>query len=549
MDSKYDEPPSAKALDEGYNQTYLIMAKDEHSAEDIGHEVLFRCGNWCYKGLVQFNELRINLEDVPVVIPTLQRQQGSLRYYCTAKSIPASSEFFGPMGFMEEALEFVAQELTSEAVEKELIKMSAVFPWIEDDAAATYFELAVNELPACMEKVRLVASKTYTRGLVSHPHTLYIPYTCPHSMVLTANACYLQVLIAIYHNSHVYVILQAGEGEQPLLDVRFPDVSKHNQGILVNSYSSGDYRKLTLWHNTSSAVASGGAASALGNAVRKDLPKLKTINLSSANYEQTYVILHSSMDAATSSLSSYHDVLFRFGSWCYAGRVQLTPSLALYDIPYVIPALRMQQSRLDYVSDVAALPITSPFAAVLEYLRSVQEALESVLLGAEDAIAAAVATSSEEGAFFEFSLSLPAELRSRLSNVEMVVSKVYHPSGLVAISVFYQSAVYVTLQDSSKGEHPLLDSRFPMLQANRDRDEPQGLSCPSSDEDAASRPPTSVGYVLKHFEAGVPSWRELRKLTLWLSPDEPASNVSHPLPTPAAPLCRTVVLIISYDTH
>lgn len=86
MDSKYeDEPPSAKVLEEGYNQTYIIMTRDEKAASEVGHEVLFRCGNWCYKGLVQFNDLNINLEEVPLVIPTLQKQQGSLRYFCTAK--------------------------------------------------------------------------------------------------------------------------------------------------------------------------------------------------------------------------------------------------------------------------------------------------------------------------------------------------------------------------------------------------------------------------------------------------------------------------------
>ena len=43
----------------------------------------------------------------------------------------------------------------------------------------------------------------------------------------------------------------------------------------------------------------------------------------------------------------------RFGSWCYSGTVQLTPALALVDIPHVIPALRMQQSKLDFMCDVS----------------------------------------------------------------------------------------------------------------------------------------------------------------------------------------------------
>lgn len=72
----------------GYNQTYIVMKKkgddgDSKFAAD-GHEVFFRCGNWCYKGRIQFNGLKISTSDLPVIIPTLQKQQGSLRYFCNA---------------------------------------------------------------------------------------------------------------------------------------------------------------------------------------------------------------------------------------------------------------------------------------------------------------------------------------------------------------------------------------------------------------------------------------------------------------------------------
>lgn len=98
MDSKGEVAPApsqaAKALDEGYTQTYLIMAKPSQLPDSVNadsksdleaDEVFFRCGNWCYKGLIQFGSLRVGVEDLPVLIPTLQRQQGSLRYYCTSK--------------------------------------------------------------------------------------------------------------------------------------------------------------------------------------------------------------------------------------------------------------------------------------------------------------------------------------------------------------------------------------------------------------------------------------------------------------------------------
>ena len=83
------EPPSAKAIsDEGYNQTYIIMSRSSDNESKLyadAHEVFFRCGNWCYKGFIQFGGLALSVADLPTLIPTLQRQQGSLRYYCNSK--------------------------------------------------------------------------------------------------------------------------------------------------------------------------------------------------------------------------------------------------------------------------------------------------------------------------------------------------------------------------------------------------------------------------------------------------------------------------------
>jgi len=200
--------------------------------------------------------------------------------------------------------------LTSDSVEKELRTWSAVFPWIDDDTAATYFEL-VLEAPPIMDSVALIASKKYINGLI---------------------------IISIYCERCFYFIVQSGEGDQALLDVRFPDVSKHGQGLHVASYKdkSEPWCKITLWHILDSDISSR----------KREIPKLRTVSVASSEYEQTYVVMKSSWDAASPLLSVHRDVLFRFGSWCYVGRVQLTPSLSLSDIPFVIPALRMQQSRL-----------------------------------------------------------------------------------------------------------------------------------------------------------------------------------------------------------
>jgi hypothetical protein len=86
------EKPSAKSvsMSGGYNQVYIIMNREagndskSSNDEDSNHEVFFRCGNWCYKGMVQFNGLTMGTADLPIIIPLLQRQQGSLRYFCNS---------------------------------------------------------------------------------------------------------------------------------------------------------------------------------------------------------------------------------------------------------------------------------------------------------------------------------------------------------------------------------------------------------------------------------------------------------------------------------
>lgn len=100
-DHKQASPPSASeasddSLRHGYNQTYIILKNDYNTREskedqDSGgsggpHEVFFRCGNWCYKGAVDFMGLDLGLHGLPALIPCLQRQQSSLKYFCTAKA-------------------------------------------------------------------------------------------------------------------------------------------------------------------------------------------------------------------------------------------------------------------------------------------------------------------------------------------------------------------------------------------------------------------------------------------------------------------------------
>lgn len=297
------------ALRHGYNQTYIVRSSSSNL-----HDVLFRCGNWCYTGKVDLGSPSLELADLPVVIPALQKQQGSLQYLCEWKGMPATSPYSVPLETLYDVFDFIGAELASERMEKKLMKAAEEYRWVDEDSdAKNFFELQSGGYE-CFDDVDFVASKTFVRGLV---------------------------LLVIYYQRNFYVVLQEGDGEQPLLDVRFPDLSAHLQGIHLQTYQDDDctnMKKLTLWQ----AVKAGKNASP-----PKPL-KVQCKDVSGTGYNQTFLIRRTPRvdgDTANSS-QSLREVLFRFGNWCYNGHVDLGPKLALADIPVIIPMLRRQQSAL-----------------------------------------------------------------------------------------------------------------------------------------------------------------------------------------------------------
>lgn len=393
-------PPTMRALQAmtggGYNQTYLIMRDVKPGGV---REVFFRCGQWCYKGDIEFFDVAINTAELPTIIPTLQRQQGKMKYFCPAGNIPVTSCYYAPMSFIEEGIQFISSEIVSDKVERELKRWSKIFRWIEEDAAKTYFELMCETPDELNQSVELIANKTYNHGLI---------------------------IISIFHQNAIYFVLQDGEGDQPLLDVSFPNVSRHGQGLLVANYFEmlDKWKKLTLWHNletkrpSKSPTLQADAKASAPVAVKK-----KTVSVASKEYMQTYCIRKASPDDLESG--SLREVLFRFGSWCYAGEVQLIPSLSLLDVPFVIPALRMQQSRLNFLCDTAHIPEDHFFAPALQYMLGVSAHIDRQIADAETTLGALVEKLTSMGvgdsvakwlqgdsmdSFFEFKVSLDDKL-------------------------------------------------------------------------------------------------------------------------------------------
>mmetsp|Transcript_18242 Transcript_18242/g.53310 ORF Transcript_18242/g.53310 Transcript_18242/m.53310 type:complete len:709 (-) Transcript_18242:517-2643(-) len=464
-------PPTG--LLRGYTQTYLVRKPpgeagggDEKEDDSCEHEVLFRCGNWCYTGHVVLSR-RLSLREVPVAIPLLQRQQSRLHYYCNASAIPEQSYFSAPIKYSYEVAEFTAGALSTEAIALDLEDLAKDNPWIEGgNSMETFFQLRA-ENPECMDDIVLLASKTYARGLI---------------------------FVTVWYEGVFYMSMSDGEGDQPLLDVRFPDVSHHGEGVELFSAHPGTpkwFRSLSLWH-------------CMPRTVRLTPPP--TRNLTTDSYMQMYMVLRPRPENGGFSVTSaYREVLFRFGSWCYGGSVQLTPGIQLADIPHVIPALRLQQSRLEYVYSADAVPSTSPYAKPMAFMMQRMAAMEQEIAGAEEVLGSLVDRLTAMGlgesisswlegdasqSFFEFQMNPTSDEMRALKSVELIANKCYFASGVVLITIFFEGTLYAVLADAGK-EQPLLDSKFP---------------------DVSSK---GRGYQIRAYAEGLDHWPSLRKVAVW----------------------------------
>eukprot|EP01084_Bolivina_argentea_P041720 76995_1 len=483
-----DAPPK---LIGGYNQTYIVRDTPGPST-NVVREVLFRCGNWCYAGEVSLAGLgdEITLRDVPQMIPMLQRQQGRLAFHCGASDLPAESPFSGAVHLLQDAQDFIAEELCSVSVGEKLADYAAKHPWIEDEDSQVYFELTTDDVPLEMEKITLAASKTYARGLI---------------------------FITVYFGGVIYVVMQDGEGDQALLDVRFPDISSNGQGLPLGCYDddqSSLWQQLTVWQSIAPKNRVGSntqsGRSGMGQQPISTTSNIhSTSSLTSDRYIQSYVVMKPNRGGKSSNVI-YRDALFRFGSWCYSGAIQLTPHLTLVDLPYVIPALRMQQSRLEFSFDVAAFPDRSPYAAPLKYLSGIASTMEAEIVESGSILSQLLDKLADMGmsdtiedwfdgegscerSFFEFTLSQTdggKALEDVFKGVDLVANKEYTPSGVIVITLWFQGQMYAILGEGTN-ENPLLDSRFP---------------------DVSKK---GKGYQIKTLPEGLPNWPELRKISIW----------------------------------
>ena len=113
---------------------------------------------------------KLQLNDVPFILPALQKQQSSLMYMCEFKNLPGDSTFKPAIDELFRSACFIETELV--ASEESLsrlntyLEQSGMPSWIDDDAVQSYFELQTMGDSAGYQDVELVASKTYALGMV-----------------------------------------------------------------------------------------------------------------------------------------------------------------------------------------------------------------------------------------------------------------------------------------------------------------------------------------------------------------------------------------------
>ncbi|OWZ04929.1 hypothetical protein PHMEG_00023078 [Phytophthora megakarya] len=442
--------PEVVALRDGYNQT----------------------------GKVDLGSADVELADLPVVVPALQKQQASLQYLCEWKAIPSTSQYAAPLETLYDVYDFIGAELSSERVERKLVKAAEEHSWVDNDDdvnAKTFFELQSGGYE-CFDDVDIVASKTFVRGLV---------------------------LLVIYYQRSFYVVLQGAEGEQPLLDVRFPDLSAHLQGIHLQTYRDDDcsnMKKLTLWQ-----------APNIGKNQSPPKPlKVQCKDVSGTGYNQTFLIRRTPHAEGSTNTPSLREVLFRFGNWCYNGHVDLGPKLELSDIPIIIPMLRRQQSALTFMCEVSKMPATSLFTPSMEHLAEIVPAMQDEMAKAEQFVQSLAQTGgsfvngkSDVGSwleddnvecFFEIAMSKCAAFQ----DVEAIASKI-HIGGVVLVMLYYDYTFYVYLENGEE-EQPLLDTNFPDVSLQKE------------------------GIQLKTYRKGVRGCEELRRMSLWRVENEFAED-------------------------
>lgn len=511
----------------GYQQIYIIKRcsndkKNETTASTTTtKEVFFRCGNWSYSGEVQFDFSggKMTLSHIPYIIPILQKQQDNLSLI-EEDSSTKHHRFQSGINILEQAHNFLISELTSESILQK----------IDNDDKRVYFELELKdellEVVSQEQEIQCMCSKLYINELI---------------------------LVSIYFEGSFYLVVDdAKDKTLPILDVRFPDVTNVGEGYTLALYDeSGSeikdenivdnfnqnankqrtnlFKKLSIWKalpTKNDTNRPGTDTNSNKKKHRKEkiiIPKQpKVRDLSSPSYVHAFCVLKPSKKNSSNDIRS---VFFRFGSWCYTGKVKLLKKLHLVDVPHVIPEIKAQQKdNLKYFCDASKIP-DNQFLSCLAHADNVSQIMEREAYKSEESIfklhsqlcklgveqsatnwliGESESDDTNNDTFFEFSFTPSPMDKKAYEHIDLVAIKRLHPNGVTATSIYFDGTFYLTLESntlctnnnatSSDGimkEQEMLDCNFPTINEK------------------------GRGYQLKTFPTGVDGWTSLRRMFIW----------------------------------
>ncbi len=429
----------------------------ECHAEIAFRDAFYSGGTQCYAGEVALglqHAFDTTLDDVPVILSILQQQQNNFTLLpCDSDNDPPDTcSFLGPLHELEEAANFVISEVSGLSDDIEKLDLD----W------QVYFEL-VGDTSSLFQDVIFACSRFYSKG---------------------------QVFIFLFFEGVLYAAVQNQDDELGLLDVDFlAYFTGCKDGSTLAMYNDTTWMKLSAWKRAQrrgEKLTSSITPKSKSSGLPEPTPLLE--DLISDGYVQSYYILK------PHNQGKEREVLFRFGSWIYRGKIDFMSSISsLQDIPRVIREMRLAQHQLEFVGDVSSYSVSNRFFKWMQYAKRVTKLMEEQAASCENYLRELIV--DKEGkdwldndatvCFFEFECC-----NDVLEEVELLCNKEYNARGYITISMYHNGKFYLVLEDI-RGESPLLDSKFPDLSDRID------------------------GYQLKTYPRGHENWTELRSLSVW----------------------------------
>ncbi len=463
-------------FEEGYHQSYIVRRPSCHSTR---RNVFVRCGNWCYDGEVDLGQMSLALSDIPMAIPILQAQQSSLRYVNEFGRLRKRNPCRRALMHLSYAAAFIEEHASSPASIKVLEQMECLSfhnqghsfdsgneNIVTGEVPKEYFELQVAPESKGYEDIELAATKTYVRGVI---------------------------MVLIYFDGCIYATLADGEGDQPLLDVAFPDMSRKGGGCQLGTFDHPHFVKLCVWQGTACNfnVSPSKKANLIDNhrsnfdqvdyhepiGTGNSLEREGDATLSKDG--QTYMIFkHGNSPSptnlrcsGTSKRANEREAFFRFGGWCYTGSVDFDVEpgqMSLEMVKDILPTLAAQQRGMSFSTECGALSDRSKVFQAMKRLELAADFILEQLAVASDELQKLkdllVGNGQQpwidgEGNDVYFEVQMTAEGAEMFAEIEVVCSKFY-TKGILLSMIYIASTLFITISDAD-GEHALLDSSFP----------------------------------------------------------------------------------------